>query len=92
MGIVSADVVNEDAKIALEAGAVHFVPYVGLVSWTGDSATLLEQSESISADLKGRVDYALDGMVAEVVNQAVRDHLGATNHHNRWQIALKERG
>ena len=92
VGIVSADVVNEDAKIALEAGAVHFVPYVGLVSWTGDGATLVEQSESISAELKGRVDYALDGMVAEVVNQAVRDHLGATNHHNRWQIALKERG
>ena len=92
VGIVSADVVNDDAKIALEAGAVHFVPYVGLVSWTGDGAALAEQSEAITADLKAQVDYALDGMVAEVLNQAVRDHLGATNHHNRWQIALKERG
>ena len=92
VGIVSADVVNDDAKIALEAGVVHFVPYVGLVSWSGDGEALLAQSEAITADLKLKVDYALDGMVAEVLNQDLRDHLGATNHHNRWQIALKERG
>lgn len=92
VGIVSADVVNDDAKIALEAGAVHFVPYVGLISWTGDGVTLAEQSEAISTELRAQVDYALDGMVAEVLNQEIRDHLGATNHHNRWQIALKERG
>ena len=90
VGIVSADVVNEEAKIALEAGAVHFVPYVGLISWSGTGQEMLEHLEQITSDLKEQVDYALDGLVAEVVDQSMRTRLGATNHHNRWQIAIKE--
>jgi len=92
VGIVSADVVNEQAKVALEAGAVHFVPYVELECWTGDGVTLLAESSSITSRLREQVDYALDGMVAEVLEQPLRNHMGATNHHNRWQIAIKERG
>ena len=92
VGVVSADVVNADAQIALNAGAVHFVPYVGLASWTGLGSALLQSTVEISNSLREQVDYALDGMVIEVVDQTLRNHLGATNHHNRWQIALKERG
>jgi len=92
VGIVSADVVNKEAQAALDAGVVHFVPYVGLASWTGGPDDLLARVEEITNDLKTQVDYALDGMVAEVVEQPLRNHLGATNHHYRWQIAIKERG
>lgn len=92
VGVVSADVVNVDAQIALNAGAVHFVPYVGLASWTGLGSALLQSTAAISKSLRDQVDYALDGMVVEVVDQSIRNHMGATNHHNRWQIALKERG
>ena len=92
VGIVSADVVNKDAQAALDAGVVHFVPYVGLASWTGSPDELLGGVQEITDSLKSQVDYALDGMVAEVVEQPLRNHLGATNHHYRWQIAIKERG
>jgi DNA ligase (NAD+) len=92
VGVVSADVVNKDAQIALDAGSVHFVPYVGLASWVGSGADLLQTTSDISQSLRDQVDYALDGMVVEVVDQELRNQLGATNHHNRWQIALKTRG
>ena len=46
----------------------------------------------ITQDLVDRVDYPLDGMVAEVTQAKVKNHMGATNHHHRWQIAIKAEG
>ncbi|MCP4808043.1 MAG: DNA ligase [Proteobacteria bacterium] len=92
VGIVSADVVGEVAKRALDAGVVHFVPYGQLQKWVGSGAELLEGHRDITSDLKGQVDYALDGMVAEVLEPRLQTYMGATSHHHRWMIAIKERG
>jgi DNA ligase (NAD+) len=92
VGIISSDTPSESAQRALELGVVHFVPYSQLACWQGDGQELLEQVDSIREDLKRKVDYALDGMVVDVMNEPLREVLGATNHHNRWQIALKEKG
>jgi len=92
VGIVKADVVNENAQRALDAQVVHFVPYTQLAAWQGAAEELLERSGEISADLKTKVDYPLDGMVVEALGDALREYMGATAHHHRWQIALKERG
>ncbi len=92
VGIVTADVVGEPAQGALEAGVVRFVPYSTLPSWTGSGADLVGQITEITEDLKGRVDYPLDGMVAEALHEGLREHMGATSHHHRWQIAIKEKG
>ena len=35
------------------------------------------------------VDYDIDGVVFEVTNEALKQHMGATRHHHRWQIAFK---
>ena len=92
VGIISADVVHETGQKALAEGAVRFVPYTTLPTWRGSGAELIEQASAVTEDLRSRVDYALDGMVAEATHSALRAHMGATSHHNRWQIALKERG
>ena len=92
VGIVSADVVGEHAQKALDAEVVHFVPYSELPNWTGSGEELVEQATAITASLKAQVDYALDGMVAEATDPTLREHMGATSHHHRWMIALKERG
>jgi len=91
VGIISADNVNPTAQRALDAGAVRFVPYTTLPTWRGNGAELVERTGEITETLR-QVDYALDGMVAETTNSALRAHMGATSHHNRWQIAIKERG
>lgn len=92
VGIVSSDVLNDHAKRALEDGAVRFVPYAELPKWTGSGPELIDNIESIRADLLGDIDYPVDGLVAEVTDEALRTHMGSTSHHHRWQIALKTRG
>jgi len=92
VGIVSSDTVNELAKNALADEAVLFVPYSELPNWEGSGPELLARMDEITADLSGRVDYPLDGMVVEVLDEDVRRTMGATSHHYRWQIAVKRKG
>lgn len=92
VGIVSSDTVNEQARQALADGAVRFVPYSELPNWEGDGRELLARMDEITAELSEQVDYPLDGMVVEVIDEDVRRTMGATSHHYRWQIAVKRKG
>ncbi len=91
-GCVNADTPTKYVKQALKAGKVHYVPYSSLPNWTGSGKDLLKKIREITADLASRVDYPLDGMVAEITETKVKTHMGATNHHHRWQIAIKTKG
>jgi DNA ligase (NAD+) len=92
VGIVSSDTLNESARKALEDQAVHFVPYSQLAFWEGDAGTLLRDLDEILADLAGGTDYPMDGAVVEVMKPEIREAMGATAHHYRWQIAIKTKG
>lgn len=92
VGIVSSDTLNEDARQALEAEMVRFVPYSKLPSWQGKSDRLLEEIDAVSDQLMAECDYPLDGVVVEVVNEELKARMGATTHHYRWQIAVKRKG
>lgn len=92
VGIVSSDTVNDFAKQALADGVVHFVPYSELPCWEGSGAELLARMDTITTELSAQVDYPLDGMVVEVLDEDVRRTMGATSHHYRWQIAVKRKG
>ena len=92
VGIVSSDTVNEFAEKALNDGVVHFVPYSTLPTWKGNGKELLDNLESIQSQLLAGIDYPVDGLVCEVTDEVLRNHMGATVHHYRWQIAIKTRG
>ncbi len=92
VGIVSSDTVNDFARKAIQDKAVRFVPYVMLDSWEGEGSELLKNIEKITTDLAGKTDYPQDGMVASAVDETLRAHMGATAHHYRWQVAVKEKG
>jgi DNA ligase (NAD+) len=92
VGIISSDTLNENARKALEEGMVHFVPYRQLPFWEGIPQKLVEKIDGIKKELLGQIDYPNDGLVAEVMDETVRQHMGATSHHYRWQIAIKEKG
>jgi DNA ligase (NAD+) len=91
-GIISADIVNPDAQIALDEEVVHFVRYEELPRWVGKAAVLFKNIKEITEHLKSAVDYRLDGMVIEAIDEDLRQHMGATSHHNRWQFAVKTKG
>ncbi|MGD9210619.1 MAG: DNA ligase [Desulfobacteraceae bacterium] len=92
VGIISSDVLNENAQKALEDGMVHFVPYSELPDWQGTGEELLNQIDTIKKGLLDQIDYPHDGLVAEVTSEEIKKHMGATSHHYRWQIAIKEKG
>jgi DNA ligase (NAD+) len=91
-GIIASDNLNSDFKRALDAGAVHYVRYSELNPWTGDPSQLLQDFDSIKKGVTDHIDYHMDGIVVEVANKALKDHMGSTSHHNRWQMAAKEKG
>ena len=92
VGIVSSDTVNEFARKALADEAVHFVPYSELPNWEGSGTELLARMDTLTEELSAQVDYPLDGMVVEVLDEDVRRTMGATSHHYLRQIAVKRKG
>ena len=92
VGIVTSEILNENAKIALAEGMVHFVPYRQVDSITVDGTRLIEDRRKLMQDLLAKVDYPTDGIVAEVIDERIRSTMGATAHHYRWQIAVKTKG
>lgn len=91
-GVVGADELSDAATAALKAGMVRFVSYASLPSWQGRPEEFLEQHATICKQLKEVSKYKTDGIVLEVTNSGVRLHLGATSHHPRYAIAIKEKG
>jgi len=102
VGVVMSDEVNDAFKPALKAGAIRFVPYSTLeesaLTLTVSKTDLLNGFEDISEYFKSKCDYPMDGVVVEVIHEndssdiALKKELGSTNHHNRWQIAIKSKG
>jgi DNA ligase (NAD+) len=92
VGIISSDTLNENAKIALDDGKVHFVPYNQVHSMIVDGLRLVEETRHLVQELLAKVDYPTDGVVAEVTDGRLKEKMGATAHHYRWQIAIKTKG
>jgi DNA ligase (NAD+) len=91
VGIVSSDILNQDAVEALEEGMVQFVPYGQLAHRKVDGGTLLRDIHAIIQEF-AQLDYPMDGLVVSVVDEAIRQRMGATAHHYRWQVAVKRKG
>ncbi len=78
------------AANAMAEGAALFYPFSQLPYWQGSCEELLTNFETIVENLWDKVDYDIDGVVFEIVEPTIKDHMGATRHHHRWQIAYKQ--
>ncbi|MCG8613088.1 MAG: helix-hairpin-helix domain-containing protein, partial [Pseudomonadales bacterium] len=87
--IIAEKKVDERIQLALDAGAVVFFPFQLLPDWKGDHKTLLADFEKIAESIWEAVDFDVDGVILEATDEAIKDRLGATRHHHRWQIAYK---
>jgi len=92
VGIITADTINDDAREAIDQGMVRFVPYIHLPTWVGDGDRLLNDIDFIFDLVMAEVDFPMDGVVVEVLDELLKAHMGATSHHFRWQIAVKRKG
>lgn len=78
------------AAEAIRSGQAVFFPFSLLPDWTGTWAALSEKFDAVVDDLWRRLDYDVDGIVIEICDEKVRQYMGATRHHHRWQIAYKQ--
>lgn len=75
---------------AIRSGQAVFFPFSLLPAWQGPWAELAANFDGVVDQLWGKIDYDIDGIVLEIADTRLRDHLGATRHHHRWQIAYKK--
>jgi DNA ligase (NAD+) len=81
---------DEHAKNAIKNDGAFFVPFQQLPNWIGSVEELKSNFENIVKDSLISVDFDVDGVVFEVVNDEIKSHMGSNRKFHRWQIAFKE--
>lgn len=88
--VVKEKELEASVEQAIAAKAAVFFPFSLLPNWQGDANELINELPQIVAHLQDKVDYDMDGIVLEITDDELKHYLGATRHHHRWQIALKQ--
>ena len=88
--VIKEKELEEHAEIAIKDQAAVFYPFALLPCWTGSWETLIGDFEHIIKGIWHKVDYDVDGVILEIVDNELKQHMGATRHHHRWQLAYKE--
>jgi len=81
---------DEHAKNAIKNDGAFFVPFKQLPYWKGALEELKMGFENIVQDSLASVDFDVDGVVFEVINDEIKTHMGSNRKFHRWQIAFKE--
>ncbi|WP_369177477.1 helix-hairpin-helix domain-containing protein [Candidatus Thiodubiliella endoseptemdiera] len=81
---------DELAKQAIADKAALFVPFSQLPVWLGSIDELVAQFETIAQITLNEIDFDVDGIVFETINEDLKEQMGANRKFHRWQIAFKE--
>ncbi|HEY8034420.1 MAG TPA: helix-hairpin-helix domain-containing protein [Methylobacter sp.] len=88
--IIKEKELEQHALEAIQNHAAVFYPFSQLPAWQGTAAEMLADFDHVVKSVYALVDYDVDGVVFELVgNERIKQYLGATRHHHRWQIAYK---
>ena len=87
--IIAEKKVDPLIQQAIDEGACVFFPFSELNSWQGNSLELLQDFEGICESIWTSVDYDIDGIIIETTSEQIKQQMGSTRHHHRWQIAFK---
>lgn len=92
VGLIGADTLKEHHIMAINDGMAQFVPYQNLPAEIVDGKTLMASIVSMSKTIRASCIYDTDGVVVDVVDEDIRQFMGDTSKHHRWQIAYKTHG
>lgn len=87
--IIAEKNIEPQVQQAIDDGACVFYPFSLIENWQGHYQILLDDFDAIIERIWNAVDYDVDGVILEAVNDAVKTHMGATRKFHRWQIAFK---
>jgi DNA ligase (NAD+) len=74
---------------AIDDGACVFYPFILINNWTGHCEQLMADFENIIDGIWNAVNYDVDGVILEAVDNKIKEKMGATRKFHRWQIAFK---
>ncbi len=77
------------AAEAIRLKKAVFYPFSLLPDWQGSWMELSTEFNPIIDRLWQKMDYDVDGIVIEITDEKIKEFMGATRHHHRWQIAFK---
>ncbi|MEY4767955.1 MAG: ligase, partial [Pseudomonadota bacterium] len=88
--IIKEKELTPSVELAIKEKAALFYLFSSLPHWIGLIDQLREQFKTIIEEYWHKVDYEVDGVILEIVDVELKNYMGATRHHHRWQIAYKE--
>lgn len=88
--VIKEKELDEHAERAISDHAAVFYPFAILPCWTGLWPDLIANFETIIKAIWHQLDYDVDGVILEIVDEPLKQAMGATRHHHRWQLAYKE--
>lgn len=88
--VIKEKQLDQHAEQAIADSAAVFYPFALLPAWTGVWATLIADFDNIIKDIWHKLDVDVDGVILEITNETLKQAMGATRHHHRWQLAYKE--
>lgn len=89
--VIKEKELEEHAEKAIRDKAAVFYPFALLPRWEGTWQELIDNFESVVKQMWNSVKYDVDGVIVEIMDEEIKNHMGATRHHHRWQIAYKEK-
>jgi DNA ligase (NAD+) len=81
---------DQHAEQAIREKAAVFYPFALLPAWSGSWHDFTENFEKIVTEIRSTVSFDVDGVIIEITDQELKERMGSTRHHHRWQIAYKE--
>ena len=87
--IIAEKKIDESVQLAIDEGACVFFPFAAIEHWNGHYTELLSDFESICESIWNAVDFDVDGIILETTSEELKQLMGSTRHHHRWQIAFK---
>ncbi len=87
--IIKEKQLDEIGEAAIKSHAAVFYPFAQLPDWSGNAQQLMDQFDSIVEQNLNRMDYDVDGVILEITDPELKQLMGSTRHHHRWQIAFK---
>ncbi|MBL4941414.1 MAG: DNA ligase [Colwellia sp.] len=87
--IIAEKKVDKSIQKAIDDGACVFYPFQLIENKTAHYSEILTHFDSIVEKMWKAVDFYIDGVILETTNEELKEHMGATRHHHRWQIAFK---
>ncbi|KJR97917.1 MAG: DNA ligase [Desulfobulbaceae bacterium BRH_c16a] len=75
---------------AIKSGHAVFFPFALLPCWEGEWSLLAADFDGVVDRLWQAMDFDVDGIVLDIDDERIRQYMGATRHHHRWQIAFKK--